>query len=71
MLFLTMVRKIVCVAGAALAPNTFVNVMPQYRPEGLASRFPTIARPLRGSEFHDAVAIAREEGLMRMARVDL
>ena len=51
-----------------VSPDTFVNLMPQYRPEGLASRFPMIAQPLKSSEFQAAVAIAREEGLRRLAR---
>jgi len=51
-----------------VSPNTFVNVMPQYRPEGLASQYPTIARPLKRSEFQAAVAIAREEDFGRLAR---
>jgi len=50
-----------------VSPDTFVNVMPQYRPEGLASQYPAIAQPLAPREFRDAVAIAREEGL-RLAR---
>lgn len=51
-----------------ISPDTFVNLMPQYRPEGLASRFPAISRPLKSSEFQAAVKIAREEGLRRLAR---
>ena len=51
-----------------ISPDTFVNLMPQYRPEGVASRLPAIARPLRSSEFRAAMKIAREEGLRRLAR---
>ena len=51
-----------------LSPDTFVNLMPQYRPEGLASRYPAISRPLGSSEFQAAARIAREEGLRRLAR---
>ena len=50
-----------------VSPDTFVNVMPQYRPEGLASRYPALARPLAPREFRQAVDVAREEGL-RVAR---
>ena len=42
--------------------------MPQYRPDGLACQHPAIARRLQGSEFQQALAIAREEGLRRLAR---
>ena len=41
--------------------------MPQYRPEGLASRYPAIARPLAPREFREAAAMRREAGL-RLAR---
>jgi putative pyruvate formate lyase activating enzyme len=61
-------REILRFLVREVSPDTFINLMPQYRPEGLAGRFPTIARPLRGSEFQAAVAIAREEGLRRLAR---
>jgi len=46
-----------------VSTRTLVNVMPQYRPEGLAGRSPAIARPLLQSEFRVAVAMARDEGL--------
>lgn len=49
------------------SPDTFVNVMPQYRPEGMASRFPAINRPLSEREYREAVAVARKQGL-RLAR---
>jgi putative pyruvate formate lyase activating enzyme len=61
-------REILRFLAQEVSPDTFVNVMPQYRPEGLASQYPTIARPLKGSEFQAAVTIAREEGLRRLAR---
>ena len=61
-------RAILRFLAREVSPDTFVNLMPQYRPEGMASRFPAIARPLSESEFHAAVVIAREEGLRRLAR---
>jgi putative pyruvate formate lyase activating enzyme len=61
-------REILRFLAREVSPDTFVNVMPQYRPEGRASRFPTIARPLTSIEFQAAVAVAREEGLRRLAR---
>ena len=60
-------REILRFLSLAVSPDTLVNVMPQYRPEGLASRYPTIARPLAPREYPEAVAIAREAGL-RLAR---
>jgi uncharacterized Fe-S radical SAM superfamily protein PflX len=49
-------------------PETFINVMPQYRPARLAARYPTITRPLRQAEFEEAAAMARQEGLRRRVR---
>ena len=61
-------REILRFLASEVSPDTFVNVMPQYRPEGLAGRYPAIARPLIRGEFRDAVRIAGEEGLRRLAR---
>ena len=51
-----------------ISPDTFVNIMPQYRPEGLAHQHPSIDRPVCLAEYHEAVAIARQEGLHRLNR---
>jgi putative pyruvate formate lyase activating enzyme len=56
-------REILHFLAREVAPDTFINVMPQYRPEGLASQHPAISRPLAPREFREAVAIAREAGL--------
>jgi putative pyruvate formate lyase activating enzyme len=61
-------RQILRFLAREISPETFVNLMPQYRPEGLAGRYPAIARPLTTSEFREAMAMAREEGLRRLAR---
>jgi putative pyruvate formate lyase activating enzyme len=61
-------RNILIFVAHAISPDTFVNVMPQYRPEGLASRYPAIGRPLRGAEFRAAIEVARAVGLRRFAR---
>ena len=60
-------RQILRFLAREVSPDTFVNVMPQYHPEGLASGYPAIARPLTRGEYQKAVAIAREEGLRRLA----
>jgi len=51
-----------------ISPDTFVNIMPQYRPEGLAHRYDKLSRSLRTDEYGQAVAAAREEGLWRFDR---
>ena len=58
-------REVMRFLAREISPNTYVNIMPQYRPEGQAFRFPWINRPLALGEWAEAVAIARQEGLSR------
>jgi len=44
-------------------PMSVVNVMEQYRPEYKAYEYPDISRPLKRSEYEDAVRYAKEKGL--------
>jgi len=46
-----------------VSPGTFVNVMPQYHPEGKALGHAEINRPITREEHHEAVAAARRHGL--------
>ena len=50
-----------------LSPDTYVNIMDQYRPAGKvnASNYPEINRPLIDGELQYAYQVAREEGLWR------
>jgi putative pyruvate formate lyase activating enzyme len=59
-------RQILRFLAREISPQTFVNVMPQYRPEGLACRYPELNRPLAAAEYRAALAIARREGLSRL-----
>ena len=49
-----------------LSPNTYVNIMGQYRPEGRADRYESINRPITRDEYLDALDIAADEGLRRL-----
>ena len=49
-----------------ISPDTFVNVMDQYRPCYEAGRFPEIARRLTKEEFETALGMARDAGLRRI-----
>jgi len=60
-------RQILRFLAREVSPETFINIMPQYRPAGLAACYPEIARPLRQAEYEEAVAKARQEGLRRLA----
>ena len=48
-----------------ISPDTYVNLMPQYRPEGQAHRFAELSRPITMAEYHEALDLARHEGLHR------
>jgi putative pyruvate formate lyase activating enzyme len=49
-----------------LSPQTYLNVMAQYRPCYLAARHPEIARPLEPGEHQEAVELAHAAGLHRL-----
>ncbi len=51
---------------ASLSPDTYVNVMDQYRPEHRAREVSAIARPITTAEFRRAVQEAAEAGLHRL-----
>ncbi|MBI4864971.1 MAG: radical SAM protein [Candidatus Riflebacteria bacterium] len=50
-----------------LSPDTFVNLMPQYRSAGevSASAYPEIDRPIAPAEFEEAWTIAEQQGITR------
>lgn len=49
-----------------ISPNTYVNVMDQYRPCGEAHKDPYINRRVSSQEFRDAMDTARKAGLTRL-----
>jgi putative pyruvate formate lyase activating enzyme len=49
-----------------LSPDTYVNVMDQYRPCARAADVPALARPIRAAEFRHALAAAKAAGLRRL-----
>jgi putative pyruvate formate lyase activating enzyme len=52
--------------AAAISPDTYVNVMAQYRPCGAASRTPALARRVTAAEHAAALEAARRAGLHRI-----
>lgn len=59
-------REIATFLAEEISPNTYVNVMDQYRPCGSAHRDPMINRRLSAEEFREAMTEAREAGLIRL-----
>jgi putative pyruvate formate lyase activating enzyme len=49
-----------------LGPDTYVNLMAQYRPEHRASEYPSISRRLTREEWRQAVKWAEEAGLTNL-----
>jgi putative pyruvate formate lyase activating enzyme len=49
-----------------ISPDTYVNVMAQYRPCHRAGEFPELSRRLSPSEYADALACAEKAGLHRL-----
>jgi putative pyruvate formate lyase activating enzyme len=49
-----------------ISPDTYVNVMPQYRPCGRAAEIDGFGRALSAGEYRAAVAAARKAGLRRL-----
>ena len=49
-----------------ISPETYVNIMDQYRPCGRAAEFPPIDRALDREEYGEALALAKAVGLKRL-----
>jgi len=48
---------------AGISKNTYINIMPQYRPCGKADEFTELSRHITSKEFANAVSDAKNEGL--------
>jgi putative pyruvate formate lyase activating enzyme len=61
-------REILRFIAEELSPDTYVNIMDQYRPAYQTSRYPELNRRTRLAEFRQAVDAASELGLWRLDR---
>lgn len=61
-------REIMRFIAEAISPNTYVNIMPQYRPCGRAHEIAELSRPLAPDEFAAALQTAQTEGIHRLDR---
>jgi len=59
-------RKVMQFLVQKISSNTYVNIMDQYRPCGLAHKYSEINRRISCEEFENALQIAREEGIYRL-----
>ncbi|MEB2307751.1 MAG: radical SAM protein [Candidatus Brocadiaceae bacterium] len=60
-------RKVMQFLAQKISSHTYVNIMDQYHPCGLARKYPEINRRINEKEFEDALRIACEEGITRLA----
>jgi putative pyruvate formate lyase activating enzyme len=51
-----------------LSVHSYVNVMAQYRPENKADRYPQLSRRITSHEYGEALRLALDAGLYRLAR---
>ncbi|MCK4678646.1 MAG: radical SAM protein [Bacteroidales bacterium] len=61
-------KEIMRFISEKISRNTYVNIMPQYRPCGRADEVKELARSLSQEEFDEALAVAREMGIYRVDR---
>lgn len=59
-------RSIMKFLHDTISPNTYVNIMSQYRPCGRAHEVEGLSRPLSAEEFRAARKMAKEEGTTRL-----
>lgn len=61
-------REIMRYIAREISPDTYVNIMDQYRPCGNADKYPPIDRCITHDEYEEALRAAREEGIRRFDR---
>ncbi len=59
-------KKIFQWIAQEISPNTYVNIMDQYRPCGEAYRYPPLDRRITSQEYLEAIRAAEEAGLRRL-----
>jgi putative pyruvate formate lyase activating enzyme len=59
-------EQIVKFLADEISPNTYVNLMDQYRPAFKANQFPKLKRQITTTEYRHAVHLANEAGLLRL-----
>ncbi len=59
-------REVMEFLAREISPNTYVNVMGQYRPCGRANEHPSLRKFLTGQKHEEALKLARDAGLTRL-----
>ena len=67
---LTETEEILRFLATHLSANTYINIMAQYHPCGIADQFEELRRTINGDEYRQALEIAQSFGLTRIDRPD-
>lgn len=59
-------REVMRFLAQELSKDTYVNIMDQYRPCGLAHNYPPLDRRITPTEYEEALRMADEEGIHRL-----
>jgi len=59
-------EKTVRFLSREVSPNTYLNIMAQYRPQYQAYNIPPISRAVSAQEFREAIRLARHYGIRRL-----
>ncbi|MCD6138821.1 MAG: radical SAM protein [Deltaproteobacteria bacterium] len=59
-------RQVMRFLAKRISPNSYVNIMAQYRPCGRAFEVPALSRTITEEEYEEAVRMAHEEGINRL-----
>ena len=59
-------RQVMRFLAREISPNSYVNIMAQYRPCGRAYEVQSIDRAITGEEYQEAIHMAHEEGITRL-----
>ncbi len=64
-------RKIMRFIYQEISPNTYVNIMPQYRPCGIAYEIFELSSPLSQKDYNLALQAAKEEGINQSKHIKI
>ncbi len=59
-------RQVVRFLAEEISPDTYLNIMDQYRPAHLAQKYPAINQAVSGEEYQSALRMAFKAGLHRI-----
>ena len=64
-------REAVRFLAEEVSPDTYLNIMAQYRPCYQASNIPALSRSISSEEFLEAIELAHGQGMRRLDRYDI